>query len=441
MQEEIAGRQQERDGMGSGGSGGSSRPKGWGKVLGSHRGVVAYSNGGGGSSYYESGTYGHKYQCVEYVNRFAVEALGIGNMRGTGNAIDYAGSGRKGLHWVENGSGAYIPDDGDILVIGGGKYGHVAVCTSGSTSGVNIIQQNTWSAKDSLGVKKSGGKYTVKPWAGRAVLGWQSRRKPTAVGAGKSTDTSTSSGGSTQAESSGSTTLRHRVRSGETLWGIAERYYGDGHRYPEIAAANHLANPSALRVGQMLTIPGKKTPTKAKEEPKKTVEDSSAAQTPAKGSSAGESKVEEPKTDVTPTKTDSIPAKLEDVHAELGSFRSLGALSGAVSAWFRRQSGDRSKGQLGATLKLAGIAEVDVDLSFTASRAGAGWRVVSDCDLRLARLLFWSLGKKKPGFRVKGLLNIQGKAGEESFRLLSVGLIPQLQSGYPAVAKALTEKK
>lgn len=428
--------------MGGGGSG-SSRPKGWGKVLGGHRGVVAYSNGGGGSSYYESGTYGHKYQCVEYVNRFAVEALGLGNMKGTGNAIDYAGSGRKGLNWVENGSGAYIPDDGDILVIGGGKYGHVAVCTGGGTSGINFIQQNTWSAKDSLGVKKSGGKYAVNPWAGRPVLGWQSRRKPKAVG----TSQPSTGEGKTQSEGSSSgTTLRHTVRAGETLWGIAERYLGDGSRYPEIASANHLANPSVLRVGQVLTIPGKKAASKAKEEPKKTVEDNPAAQTPATGGTAGESKtgeakVEEPKTEVTPSKTDPVPTRSADHDAELGSFSGLGALSRGVAAWFRRLSGDRATGRLGATLKLAGIAEVDVDLDFTASQAGSNWRVQSDWQLRLARLLFWSLGKQKPGFRVKGLLNIQGKAGQESFKLLSVGLLPQLEARYPAVAKALSEKK
>ncbi len=427
--------------MGGGGSGSGKRPSGWGKELGSHRGVVAYANAAGGSSTYaESGTYGRKYQCVEYVNRFAVQALGLGNMKGTGNAIDYAGSGRKGLHWVENGSGAYLPEDGDILVIGGGTYGHVAVCTSGGTGGVNIIQQNTGSAKGSLGVKKSGSKYTVKSWYGRSVLGWQSRRKPTAVGSAKESDSSSST--PTTKETT-STTLRHKVRSGESLWAIAERYYGDGSRYTEIASANHLSNPSALRVGQWLTIPGKKAKVEAKAEPSKNVVETttnSTAQTPAKEEPTkvveGGSKNEE-----SPTPSKEVPAKVEAVQVALGSFKSLSTLSHAVASWFRGRSGSQAKGQLTASLKLLGVAELEVSLDFSGSRSGAAWRVNSTWDLRLTRMLFWSLGKKKPGFRVKGLMNIQGKAGEESFRLLSASLLPQLQGQYPLVTTSLTEKK
>jgi LysM repeat protein len=406
--------------------------------------VVAYANAAGGSSsYYESGTYGHKYQCVEYVNRFAVQALGLGNMKGTGNAIDYAGSGRKGLHWVQNGSGAYLPDDGDILVIGGGTYGHVAVCTSGGTGGVNMIQQNTGTAKGSLGVKKSGGKYSVKPWYGRSVLGWQSKRKPTAVGSSKESTSEATTKPKPKEDSGTSTTLRHTVRSGETLWAIAERYYGDGSRYTEIAAANHLSNPSLLRVGQRLSIPGKKSKAEAKAEPAKNVVETTTnapVQTPAKEeptkAEEGGSKVEE-----SPAPSKEVPAKVEPVQVAMGSFKSLSALSRAVASWFRGRSGEKAKGQLTATLKLLGVAELEVSLDFSGSRSGSAWRVNSTWDLRLSRILFWSLGKKKPGFRVKGLMNIQGKAGEESFRLLSAGLLPQLQGPYPAVATALAEKK
>lgn len=47
----------------------------------------------------------------------------------------------------------------------------------------------------------------------------------------------------------------HTVKSGETLWGIAQKYYGKGNLYPKIVTANKLANPNMIRIGQVLTIP------------------------------------------------------------------------------------------------------------------------------------------------------------------------------------------
>jgi LysM repeat protein len=47
----------------------------------------------------------------------------------------------------------------------------------------------------------------------------------------------------------------HTVESGESLWAIAERFYGDGNRYGEIASANGIANPDLIHPGQVLTIP------------------------------------------------------------------------------------------------------------------------------------------------------------------------------------------
>lgn len=47
----------------------------------------------------------------------------------------------------------------------------------------------------------------------------------------------------------------HTVKSGDTLWGIAKKYYGNGNRYPEIAKANNIVNPDIIRVGQKLLIP------------------------------------------------------------------------------------------------------------------------------------------------------------------------------------------
>ncbi|HEX8936323.1 MAG TPA: LysM peptidoglycan-binding domain-containing protein [Pseudonocardiaceae bacterium] len=47
----------------------------------------------------------------------------------------------------------------------------------------------------------------------------------------------------------------YTVVSGDTLWAIAERFYGDGSKYPKIASANGIANPDLIMVGQQLTIP------------------------------------------------------------------------------------------------------------------------------------------------------------------------------------------
>lgn len=47
----------------------------------------------------------------------------------------------------------------------------------------------------------------------------------------------------------------HTVVKGDTLWAIAQRYYGNGSRYPEIAKANNISNPNIINVGQNLLIP------------------------------------------------------------------------------------------------------------------------------------------------------------------------------------------
>ncbi|MBF6245317.1 lectin [Nocardia sp. 852002-20019_SCH5090214] len=47
----------------------------------------------------------------------------------------------------------------------------------------------------------------------------------------------------------------YTVESGDTLWAIAERFYGDGNRYLEIAGASGIENPDVINEGQLLTIP------------------------------------------------------------------------------------------------------------------------------------------------------------------------------------------
>lgn len=47
----------------------------------------------------------------------------------------------------------------------------------------------------------------------------------------------------------------YTVAEGDTLWAIAERFYGDGAKFPKIAEASGVANPDLINVGQVLTIP------------------------------------------------------------------------------------------------------------------------------------------------------------------------------------------
>jgi nucleoid-associated protein YgaU len=49
----------------------------------------------------------------------------------------------------------------------------------------------------------------------------------------------------------------HTVVSGDTLWAIAQKVYGDGGRYPEIFEANKpmLTNPDLIYPGQVLRCP------------------------------------------------------------------------------------------------------------------------------------------------------------------------------------------
>ena len=47
----------------------------------------------------------------------------------------------------------------------------------------------------------------------------------------------------------------YTVVKGDTLWGIAKRFYGNGNQYPKIAKANNITNPDIIHIGQKLLIP------------------------------------------------------------------------------------------------------------------------------------------------------------------------------------------
>lgn len=52
------------------------------------------------------------------------------------------------------------------------------------------------------------------------------------------------------------TYLEHIVQSGDTLWGIARTYYGNGNLYHRLIIANPgITNPNLIQVGDVIRVP------------------------------------------------------------------------------------------------------------------------------------------------------------------------------------------
>lgn len=49
--------------------------------------------------------------------------------------------------------------------------------------------------------------------------------------------------------------VTHKVVQGESLWKIAEKYYGSGYNWVDIAKENSLVNPNRILVDQSLIVP------------------------------------------------------------------------------------------------------------------------------------------------------------------------------------------
>ena len=47
----------------------------------------------------------------------------------------------------------------------------------------------------------------------------------------------------------------YTVKAGDTLFQIAQQFYGDGNQWQKIASANGNLAPESLQPGQVLTIP------------------------------------------------------------------------------------------------------------------------------------------------------------------------------------------
>lgn len=115
------------------------------------------------------------------------------------------------------------------------------------------------------GCKKPTGPQTTETAALPAPSRPVSRLMPVATPTETTTATETTAAAATPVEASRGGRPRgtpapasartYTLRKGDTLWSVAKKFYGDGKRWKEIAAANDIADESKLPVGKVLQIP------------------------------------------------------------------------------------------------------------------------------------------------------------------------------------------
>lgn len=125
-----------------------------GAVVDSFNGVAVYFNGpvgnvSGRNSAPDGYNLGQKYQCVEFVKRYYFEALGHKMPDPWGHAKNFYDPAvpdghpnpARGLTQYRNG-GKGRPRAEDLIVFGGGLYGHVAIISEVGADYIEIVQQN-----------------------------------------------------------------------------------------------------------------------------------------------------------------------------------------------------------------------------------------------------------------------------------------------------------
>lgn len=65
----------------------------------------------------------------------------------------------------------------------------------------------------------------------------------------------------------------YKVKAGEDLWKISEKFYGTGYNWTDIASTNNITDPNQLTEGQELTIPDVEVKVLAQASPTPVVEE------------------------------------------------------------------------------------------------------------------------------------------------------------------------
>ncbi|MCL2625404.1 MAG: CHAP domain-containing protein [Cystobacterineae bacterium] len=125
-----------------------------GEPIDSLNGVVVYYNGpignvSGRNLTADNYNLGQKYQCVEFVKRYYYEYYHHKMPDSYGHAKDFFDerlqdgemNEKRALTQYQNPSQSK-PQTGDLLVFGGGAYGHVAIVSDVREGEIEIIQQN-----------------------------------------------------------------------------------------------------------------------------------------------------------------------------------------------------------------------------------------------------------------------------------------------------------
>lgn len=110
-----------------------------GEIMATYNDIHAFSNGGNqgsGGCCNGTGTYGCKYQCVEFVQRYFGKKYNTQSIWPVSYAKQMCGSHPSGVKKTSS------PKAGDAVVFDWGTYGHTAIVKSVKDGYVHVIEQN-----------------------------------------------------------------------------------------------------------------------------------------------------------------------------------------------------------------------------------------------------------------------------------------------------------
>lgn len=115
---------------------------------------------------------------------------------------------------------------------------------------------NTLVLIESMGVTEKAGEEGDK-YISLELLEYREFNKKIAIIKTENNKGTSNNANSTSQTNPKATTKTYVVKSGDTLWGIARTYYGNGAEYPKIFNANRniISNPNLIYPGQKLVIP------------------------------------------------------------------------------------------------------------------------------------------------------------------------------------------